>query len=67
MPQYKLIEATGEYEAVTAAYTYTDENRVETYTDTGDKRKVNVEFWYPENAKGTYPLVVFSHGMFGVF
>jgi predicted dienelactone hydrolase len=21
-----------------------------------------VEFWYPKDAEGTYPLVVFSHG-----
>lgn len=66
MPQYNLIEATGEYEVATATYTYTDNSRVETYTDNGEKRKVNVGFWYPKNAKGTYPLVVFSHGMFGV-
>lgn len=66
MPQYKSIEATGQYVVATAAYTYTDQSRVETYTATGAKREVNVAFWYPENANGTYPLVVFSHGMFGV-
>ncbi|MFD2881538.1 hypothetical protein ACFTAO_45695 [Paenibacillus rhizoplanae] len=27
---------------------------------------MNVEFWYPGHAEGKYPLIVFSHGAFGV-
>ncbi|MFD3259544.1 hypothetical protein ACE3MQ_13125 [Paenibacillus lentus] len=27
---------------------------------------MNVQFWYPDNAEGIYPLVVFSHGAFGI-
>jgi predicted dienelactone hydrolase len=27
---------------------------------------VNVEFWYPADGGGPYPLVVFSHGAFGI-
>jgi dienelactone hydrolase len=65
-PQYKLPNATGEYNVATATYTYSDQNRIESFTNTGEHRKVNVEFWYPGNAEGTYPLVVFSHGSFGV-
>lgn len=65
-PQYKAMEVTGEYKVGTAAYTYTDTNRVETYTDTGENRKLNVKLWYPENADGTYPLIVFSHGSLGI-
>ncbi|WP_052429766.1 dienelactone hydrolase family protein [Paenibacillus borealis] len=65
-PQYRVPEVTGEYEVRTAAYTYTDPNRIEEFTDTGENRFVNVEFWYPDNAGGTYPLVVFSHGAYGV-
>ena len=30
------------------------------------KRKVSVEFWYPKNGQGTYPLVLFSHGALGI-
>ncbi|MCB2295175.1 acetylxylan esterase [Clostridium algoriphilum] len=60
------IGKTGEHKVATAIYTYTDENRIETYTDTGENRKLNVEFWYPEDYDGTYPLVVFSHGSFGI-
>lgn len=60
-PQYKAIVPTGSYNIETALYTWTDESRVETYANTGEKRKVTVEFYYPDRA-GRYPLVVFSHG-----
>lgn len=64
-PQYRPLEPTGQYQVAAATYTYTDADRVETYTNTGENRKVNVELWYPENAVGTYPLLVFSHGSLG--
>lgn len=60
-PQYKAIVPTGSYGVETALYTWTDESRVEPYANTGEKRKVTVEFYYPDRA-GRYPLVVFSHG-----
>jgi len=66
LPQFTLPEPTGGYEIATASFTYTDESRVETFTDTGEYRKVNVKFWYPKDADGTYPLVVFSHGTGGI-
>lgn len=65
-PQYRPPAVTGQYKVDTAVYTYTDDNRIETFTDTGEKRKVTVQFWYPANGDKTYPLVVFSHGAFGV-
>jgi len=65
-PKYKTMDATGEYQVATVTYTYTDTNRMETYTNTGENRKLNVKMWYPENTEGTYPLIVFSHGGFGV-
>lgn len=60
-PQFKAIVPTGSYEVTTSLYTWTDESRVETYADTGEKRRVTVQFYYPEQA-GSYPLAVFSHG-----
>lgn len=60
-PQYKAIVPTGSYHVETALYTWTDESRVETYANTGEKRRVTVQFYYPEQA-GRYPLTVFSHG-----
>lgn len=65
-PQHRLPRVTGPYPVATATYTYTDKNRIEAFTDRGDNRSVNVEFWYPEQAEGTYPLLVFSHGAFGI-
>ena len=66
LPIYKTLEATGKYQVATAIYTYTDLSRIETYTDTGENRKLTVGMWYPEDAVGTYPLIVFSHGGLGV-
>lgn len=65
-PQYKAIEVTGEYKVATVTYTYIDTKRVETYANTGENRKLNVKLWYPENADGVYPFVIFSHGAFGI-
>jgi len=65
-PQHKLPKVTGQYEVATATYTYTDESRIEEFTNTGQNRFVNVEFWYPQDAKETYPLLVFSHGAYGI-
>ena len=65
-PQVKLPRVTGNHEVATVKYTYTDENRLETFTDTGEPREVNVEFWYPKDNGGPYPLIVFSHGAFGI-
>lgn len=65
-PQHNPIKPTGKYQVATVTYTYTDTSRIETYNATGENRKLNVELWYPKNADGTYPLIVFSHGGFGI-
>lgn len=65
-PQHKSPKVTGEYKVATATYTYTDKNRMEEFTDKEQHRFVNVEFWYPKNGNGTYPLLVFSHGAYGI-
>jgi predicted dienelactone hydrolase len=65
-PQHKQPKVTGEYGVATASYTYTDPNRIEEFSNDGKKRFVNVEFWYPEKADGTFPLAVFSHGASGI-
>ena len=64
-PQHELLATTGEYAVDSILYTYTDESRIETYTSTGEPRKVNVEFWYPVNTDSLFPLVIFSHGALG--
>jgi dienelactone hydrolase len=65
-PQHRAPAVTGTHQVATALYTYTDESRTETFSTMGEKRKVNVEFWYPQDSGGPYPLVVFSHGAFGM-
>ncbi len=65
-PQLSLPKPTGGFGVATTTFTYTDESRVETFTNTGELRKVNVQFWYPQGADSTYPLVVFSHGTGGI-
>lgn len=65
VPQYRALPVTGDHEVGTKTYTWVDESRVETYTDTGESRAVTLKIWYPEEA-GSYPLVVFSHGAGGM-
>lgn len=77
-PQYEAPELTGSYAVKTTEYTWVDESRIETYTDTGENRTLTVKIWYPvceeaEDENGrmdlqahSCPLVVFSHGAFGV-
>lgn len=64
-PQYKEPKVTGSYSVAIEEYTWVDDNRIETYSDTGENRAVTVKFWYPEK-EGSYPLVIFSHGATGV-
>ena len=64
-PQYTEPKVTGTHSGAVTQYTWTGEDRSETYTDTGENRSVTVKFWYPEE-EGNYPLVIFSHGAFGV-
>lgn len=65
-PQHTSPKVTGKYKVSTATYTYIDKRRIEKFVSNGQNRSVNVEFWYPKNAKGKYPLLVFSHGAYGV-
>jgi len=62
----KVVETTGKYLIATSTATYEDTSRIESYSDTGENRSLNVEFWYPDDVDGTYPLIVFSHGGLGV-
>lgn len=66
-PQNKAaVDVTGKYQVLTITDTYMDTSRVESYTDTEENRKLNVQFWYPDAVDGPYPLIVFSHGGLGV-
>lgn len=65
-PQYTEPPKTGDYGVATQTYTYTDNERIETFSDSGENRKLTVQFWYPSDAQGKFPLIVFSHGAFGI-
>ena len=65
-PPYEPLETTGAYSVTSEFFTFSDPNRIELYTDKGAARRVNVEFWYPENVDGVFPLVIFSHGGLGI-
>ncbi len=65
LPQYKEPAVTGTHEVEVKEYTWVDENRIETFTNTGENRAVTIKIWYPKD-EGSYPLTVFSHGSFGV-
>lgn len=64
-PQYRQPQVTGSYAVTTEEFTWTDENRIETYADTQKNRSVTVKMWYPQE-EGSFPLVVFSHGATGM-
>jgi dienelactone hydrolase len=66
-PQHQQPQVAGKHPVATALFTYTNEDQTETFTNTGEKRKVNVEFWYPADSTvgEQYPLVIFSHGSMG--
>lgn len=64
-PPYRQPEVTGSHEVEIQEFTWEDVSRVETFADTGENRALTVKFWYPKE-EGRYPLVVFSHGAFGV-
>lgn len=67
-PKVTPIETTGEYRIKHQDSFYTDTSRLETYTDDGSYRELPVSFWYPAEYQETQgcPLVVFSHGSFGM-
>ena len=64
-PAYEGLPVSGDFAIETMTFTWEDESRIETYSDSGENRALTVGFWYPEE-EGKYPLVVFSHGAFGV-
>jgi len=64
-PQYGKPALTGPYHVESEEHTWTDTNRLETYSDASVNRYVTIKIWYPEE-DGRYPLILFSHGATGV-
>ncbi len=61
-PEHGIIPPTGPYHVASSVYTFTDANRTEAFANAAENRRLNVEFWYPQNPDGKYPLIIFSHG-----
>lgn len=64
---YSGLSTTGKYKVNETSAILVDKNRADEFENDGSKREVPAHFYYPENAKGEYPLVVFSHGAFGYY
>ncbi len=64
---YNGLPNTGKYQVNEANAILIDKNRVDPFENDGSFREVPAHFYYPENADGKYPLVIFSHGAFGYY
>lgn len=67
-PKVTPVETTGMYQVSREDCFYTDTSRIESFAEDGSYRELSVSFWYPENYSSDKdcPLVLFSHGSFGV-
>lgn len=67
-PKAEPLATSGKYPVIKTVDYFTDSQRVETYNDVGSQRELPVAFWYPKNYANlrSCPLVVFSHGSFGM-
>ncbi|MGM7637207.1 alpha/beta hydrolase family protein [Bacillus sp. Hm123] len=58
LPVFTFEKPTGPYKIGTVTYEWIDEQREETFTpESGDKRKVVVQIWYPADSKAKGKLV----------
>lgn len=64
---YNGLPLTGEYKVNQVSAVLVDKNRTDPFEGKGSQREVPAHFYYPENANGSYPLVIFSHGAFGYY
>lgn len=67
-PQMEPVQTTGPHSVSRMDAFFVDEDRPDPYADDGRARELPATFWYPQEAslQGGCPLVVFSHGSFGV-
>lgn len=63
---YNGLPTTGKLAVRQVSAILVDKNRTDPFEDDGSYREVPVHFYCPEE-KGSYPLVIFSHGAFGYY
>lgn len=61
-----VLSTTGMYQVETSTTSYIDTDRVESYSSLEENRKLNIQFWYPNEYDEKFPFIVFSHGGLGV-
>lgn len=64
---YNGLPTTGEYTVQETSAILVNEGFPDPFETDGSNREVPVHFYYPENAEGEFPLIVFSHGAFGYY
>ncbi len=64
---YHGLETTGEYKVKETGVILTDESREDEFEKDGSFREIPAHFYYPEDAEGNFPLIIFSHGAFGYY
>ena len=64
---YNGLETTGDYKVGEVSAILVDESRTDPFETDGSFREVPVHIYYPENADGSFPLILFSHGAFGYY
>lgn len=64
---YNGLPTDGAYTVKEVGAILIDDSRIDSFETDGSFREVPAHFYYPENADGTYPLVIFSHGAFGYY
>lgn len=65
-PEFSPILPTGELPVASSVRTIVDTSRVDPFSKHGRDRLLTIGIWYPVDSGATYPLVVFSHGAFGI-
>lgn len=64
---YEGLPVNGNYTVGEASAILVDGSRKDPFEQDGSFREVPVHLYYPEDAEGQYPLIVFSHGAFGYY
>lgn len=65
-PAYKPLKASGQYKVKTEKAYYTHETAFPKMATKGKSREIPLMLWMPKDKKEEMPLMIFSHGSFGV-
>ena len=63
-PPIKELPTTGNYQITSFDY-WIDEDITDIYSDSGQKRELQIRKWHPVNADDNLPIIIASHGSCG--